>query len=120
MDFRIREREDSRGSHRHNNKHSMRRESNATSGGNILTGPREANFDFTAEKKFLFTESRQLWFRAEFFNAFNHPQFTIPASTIGSTELGTISAIARPSLQIQFALKLLFCAIVYHSATDPS
>ena len=77
-------------------------------GRNVLTGPRAANFDLTAEKKFLFTEVRQLWFRAEFFNAFNHPQFGIPASTIGGTGVGTISGTARPSRQIQFALKLLF------------
>jgi Carboxypeptidase regulatory-like domain len=77
-------------------------------GRNILNGPRAANFDFTAEKKFLFSEARQLWFRAEFFNAFNHPQFSIPASTIGATGVGTISSTARPSRQIQFALKLLF------------
>ena len=77
-------------------------------GRNILTGPRAANFDFTAEKKFLFTETRQLLFRAEFFNAFNHPQFNIPASTIGATGVGTISSTARPSRQIQFALKVLF------------
>ncbi len=78
------------------------------SGRNILTGPRAINFDFTAEKKFLFSETKQLWFRSEFFNAFNHPQFALPASTIGSTGVGTISATARPSRQIQFALKLLF------------
>ena len=77
-------------------------------GRNILTGPRAANFDFTAEKKFLFTEMRQVLFRAEFFNAFNHPQFNIPASTIGATGVGTISSTARPSRQIQFALKVLF------------
>lgn len=77
-------------------------------GRNVLTGPRGINFDLTAEKKFIFTETRQLRFRAEFFNAFNHPQFTIPASTIGSTGVGAISATARSSRQIQFALKLLF------------
>jgi hypothetical protein len=77
-------------------------------GRNILNGPRATNLDFTAEKKFLFTEARQVLFRAEFFNAFNHPQFALPASTIGATGVGTISATARPSRQIQFALKLLF------------
>jgi Carboxypeptidase regulatory-like domain len=78
------------------------------SGRNILRGPRATNFDFTAGKKLLFTESRQLWFRAEFFNIVNHPQFALPASTIGSTGVGTISATARPSRQIQLGLKLLF------------
>jgi hypothetical protein len=77
-------------------------------GRNILNGPPAANFDFTAEKKFLFTEARQVWFRAEFFNAPNHPQFGMPAAIIGGTGVGTISGTARPSRQIQFALKFLF------------
>jgi hypothetical protein len=79
------------------------------SGRDVLVGPRAANFDLTAAKIFRFTEQKQLIFRAEFFNAFNHPQFQIPsATTIGSVGVGSISATARPSRQIQFALKLLF------------
>jgi Carboxypeptidase regulatory-like domain len=77
-------------------------------GRNTLTGPPAYNFDFTLVKKFVFSEERQLLFRTEFFNAFNHPQFTLPSSTIGATGVGTVSATARPSRQIQFALKLVF------------
>ena len=79
------------------------------SGRGILNGPRAANFDVIAAKRFLFTETRQLIFRAEFFNAFNHPQFTIPGNTtVGSNGVGSITSTARPSRQIQFALKLMF------------
>ena len=79
------------------------------SGRDVLNGPRAANFDLTAAKRFQFTETKQLIFRAEFFNAFNHPQFQIPGNTtIGSNGVGSITATARPSRQIQFALKLLF------------
>jgi hypothetical protein len=77
-------------------------------GRNTLTGPPIYNFDLTLTKNIAFTESRRLIFRTELFNAFNTPQFTLPASTIGSTGVGTISATARPSRQIQFALKLAF------------
>jgi hypothetical protein len=77
-------------------------------GRNTLTGPPIYNFDLTATKKFPFGEGRSVVFRAEFFNAFNTPQFTLPASTIGATGVGTISATARSSRQIQFALKVLF------------
>ena len=77
-------------------------------GRNTLTGPPVYNFDFVASKKFPFAESRHLLFRAEFFNAFNTPQFTIPASTIGVTGVATISATQRASRQIQFALKVVW------------
>jgi hypothetical protein len=47
-------------------------------------------------------------FRSEFFNAFNTPQFNLPAATIGNTGVGTISSTARANRQVQFALKLSF------------
>ena len=78
-------------------------------GRDILTGPRAVNLDMTAAKRFRFTETTNLTFRAELFNAVNHPQFQIPGNTaIGSNGVGSISATARPSRQIQFALRLMF------------
>jgi hypothetical protein len=78
-------------------------------GRDVLTGPRAANVDFTAAKRFRITETSDLTFRAEFFNAVNHPQFAIPGNTtIGSNGVGSISATARPSRQIQLALRLVF------------
>jgi Carboxypeptidase regulatory-like domain len=77
-------------------------------GRNILRGPREVNFDFTAEKKFLITESKNVLFRAEFFNIFNHPQFSVPASTVGSAGLATITSTSHTSRQLQLALKFVF------------
>jgi Carboxypeptidase regulatory-like domain len=78
------------------------------SGRNILRGPATVNFDFTMAKRIAIRESKELNFRAEFFNIFNHPQFTLPASTVGSAGLGTITATARPARQIQLVLRLLF------------
>jgi len=77
-------------------------------GRNLLRGPREINFDFTAQKNIPISEHKTLLFRAEFFNVFNHPQFTIPASTIGSGGVGSISSTSHPARQIQFALKFAF------------
>lgn len=79
-----------------------------TSGRNLLVGPREANFDFTAQKNIPISERKTLLFRAEFFNVFNHPQFAIPASTIGSAGVGSITSTSHPARQIQFALKFAF------------
>jgi hypothetical protein len=77
-------------------------------GRNTLTGPPIYNFDFTLSKRFPWTEQRSVLFRTEFFNAFNTPQFTLPASTIGATGVAAISSTARSSRQIQFALKVSF------------
>lgn len=77
-------------------------------GRNTLTSPPGYNFDLSAVKKFPLREGRELMFRAEFFNAFNTPQFGLPGSTIGQAGVATIAGTARPSRQIQFALRLKF------------
>jgi hypothetical protein len=46
------------------------------------------NFDLAAIKRFSITESKKLEFRAMFFNAFNHPQYT-PGS------INTVQSVAR-------------------------
>jgi len=45
-------------------------------GRNTLTTPARTNFDMSFFKSFHFTESRYLQFRTEFFNIFNHRQFS--------------------------------------------
>lgn len=79
-----------------------------TLGRNTLRGPAIYNFDLSASKKFQFTERWRLDFRAEFFNAFNHPQFNLPNSQIGVGTAGTITSTQRAARQIQFALRLAF------------
>lgn len=74
---------------------------------NSLIGPRNTNVDFTLAKQ-VRLEKTELQFRTEVFNIFNHSQFAIPASTIGSNGVGTITATSHPARQIQFALKLTF------------
>ena len=66
------------------------------------------NFDFSFAKKFKFAESRELQFRSEFFNGFNHPQFGLPANTVGVGGAATITGTQRSNRQIQFALRLAF------------
>jgi len=46
------------------------------SGAGILLGPGQFNFDSTLRKQFNVTERVNVQFRAEFFNLFNHPQFS--------------------------------------------
>jgi hypothetical protein len=79
-------------------------------GKNILEGPGEKTADLSLRKFFNITEDKNLEFRAEFFNAFNHPVFQQPDPFItdGPGAAGVITDIVIPQRQIQFALKLHF------------
>jgi hypothetical protein len=48
----------------------------SNAGRNTLGTPRRTNFDMTVYKNFHFSEERYIQFRTEFFNIFNHPQFS--------------------------------------------
>jgi len=74
----------------------------------ICCGPGVNDADLALLKTTRITEHKELQFRAEFFNAFNHAQFYVPDGNItdGPT-FGQVSKARDPRL-IQFALKLLF------------
>jgi hypothetical protein len=77
---------------------------------NILEGPGEKTADLSARKIFNLTETVNLEFRAELFNAFNHPVFAQPDPYItdGPGAAGVITSTVIPQRQVQFALKLHF------------
>ena len=75
-------------------------------GRNTLRGPKLHNLDLSLIKAQRVGEGR-LELRVEFFNIFNHPNFSIPNSVMGPT-LGVISATASPERQIQLGAKLMF------------
>lgn len=52
-----------------------------------------------------FREGMHLEFRAEFFNAFNHPQFSGPNTDLDSGSFGIISSTANSAREVQLALK---------------
>jgi hypothetical protein len=54
------------------------------SGRNILRGPRYVDVDISLGKSFRIMEGKNLEFRADSFNAFNHPQFGLPNTDIAS------------------------------------
>jgi len=76
-----------------------------------ILGPGQFNFDVTAAKTTRvggIHENAALQFRAEFFNFFNHPQFSNPALAANAATLGQItSASVNPRL-VQLALKYIF------------
>jgi hypothetical protein len=59
-------------------------------------------------KEFAVTETQRLEFRAEFFNALNHPNFSQPDNFIDDDTAGVITSTAIPMRQIQFGLKYRF------------
>jgi hypothetical protein len=61
-------------------------------------------------KFFSVTERVRLEFRAELFNAFNHPVFAQPDPFItdGPGAAGVITSTVIPQRQVQFALKFHF------------
>ena len=86
----------------------------------LFHGPGIGDTDLSLFKQFRLTERYQLQFRAEFFNAFNHPNFANPSANINfpgsfgkvsntlSPILGTGSGGPGDPREIQLALKLYF------------
>jgi hypothetical protein len=72
------------------------------------SGPDQVNFDIALDKTFSLTEALNLQFRTEMFNVFNHAQFDLPNTAIGTGSSGTITATINDGRVIQFGLKLVF------------
>lgn len=88
------------------------------SGTGIVLGPGQFNWDISAIKTTRITEQHMIQFRAEFFDAFNHPQFNNPDNTGGflvnsipdrsSGNFGQITTTSVNPRVIQLALKYMF------------
>ncbi len=76
-------------------------------GRNVLRGPDAVNTDMAIAKKTAITERLALELRADFFNLFNHPEFSNPDTNIGSSTFGEIISTAPPRI-IQFAARFTF------------
>jgi hypothetical protein len=95
-------------------------------GRNVLRGPRQFNVDFSVIKRFPISEQKNVEFRAEYFNLFNHVNLDTPISNLnvitssgGSIDantgrivnpgdFGRIVATASNPRLIQFAIKFNF------------
>ena len=77
----------------------------------IVHGPDQRNTDLSLIKQFVLpwrNDRSNLEFRAEFFNAFNTPQFSDPDNEQDSPTFGQVLSTAVAPRIIQFALKLNF------------
>jgi len=78
-----------------------------TAGGLVL-GPGQNNWDMSLSKTINIRESQAVQFRTEFFDAFNHPQFSLPSASVNGGSLGVITATSVSPRIIQLALKYTF------------
>jgi len=81
------------------------------SGTGIVNGPGQANIDLAFAKSVSIkwpSEGTSLQFRAEFYNALNHPQFSNPDTNFSSPTFGVISSTAVNPRVIQLAMRLAF------------
>jgi len=77
------------------------------SGRNTLIGPGSYNLDSSLFRSFRFSERVTLQFRAEFFNTFNNPNFSLPVANIGAGTVGRILTANSPRI-LQFGLRLVY------------
>jgi len=80
-------------------------------GAGIVRGPGQNNWDISFSKTTRvggINETASLLFRAEFFNAFNHPMFKTPNVDSSSPTFGQITGTAVNPRILQFALKYVF------------
>lgn len=74
---------------------------------NYLDGPGTNSWDLMVAKNFR-KEDLKVQFRAEFFNAFNHPSLNQPNRNPDSKSFGTITSTLLQNRQIQFGLKVTY------------
>ena len=81
------------------------------SGTGIVDGPGQANLDLALSKTVIVNwlkEKSSVQFRAEFFNALNHPQFSNPDTNFSSPTFGIIGSTSVNPRVGQLALRFVF------------
>lgn len=72
-----------------------------------VTGPGYIGFDMALYKDFDIAEGKTIQFRSEFFNAFNHTNFSGISTGFGSGDSGQVTSARDPRI-LEFALRFQF------------
>ena len=79
------------------------------SGYDMLRGPNYQNWDMNLEKNTSIGERYKLQLRAEVFNIANHPNFSVPGSSLTTpSSFGVISSVVNENRTVEFATKFSF------------
>jgi len=77
----------------------------------IVNGPGQASLDLAVAKSVAVARPNEesiVQFRAEFFNALNHPQFANPDTNFNSPTFGVISSTSVTPRVVQLAVRFVF------------
>ena len=77
-------------------------------GRNVLRGPSQSNMDLSVAKHFSLAESKNLEFRADFFNLLNHSNRDNPISDISTGDFGRIVSFSSSPRIVQLSIKFNF------------
>ena len=77
-------------------------------GRNTFRGPSIFNTDVSVFKNTRITEATKLQLGFEFFNVFNHPNYSVPNNNISNGDFGQIKNNALPGRVVQYRLKFIF------------
>jgi hypothetical protein len=76
-------------------------------GRDLVIGPGSWNLDMALDRKFALKERLHLELRGDFFNIFNHGNWSNPTLAITSAQFGQITTFSSPRI-IQLAAKVIF------------
>ncbi len=74
----------------------------------MLRGPSQSNIDLSVAKHFSLAESKNLEFRADFFNLLNHSNRDNPISDISTGDFGRIVSFRSSPRIVQLSIKFNF------------
>ncbi len=75
----------------------------------LLWGPHYQNWDMNLEKNTSLGKGYKLQLRGEVFNVANHPNFSVPSSSLTTpTSFGVISSTVNENRTVEFAAKFSF------------
>jgi hypothetical protein len=80
------------------------------SGRNVIIGPGIRNVDLALARSFRMSDTTRAQFRADFYNAFNHPNFVAPPTMqnfADSSDFGALFVARSPRI-VQLGLKFLW------------